>query len=77
MTTRTLPELKADILGYLDTARTVDEVVQHVREDRTLVTNLMTRMAGDRLIMIAPGTCGKCWTTRVKAEKILEGGSDE
>jgi hypothetical protein len=72
--------IRADMLEWLGKeGRTKDEIVAHYSDvDRTFIRNMVERLAGEKAIMLEPGSNGKRWTTasaaklKMRTEEVME-----
>lgn len=71
----TLRDIAAMLCDFVQTPRQEQEIVAHLRDmgiDPTLASNMPAWAAAHGYIAIAPGTCGKRWTTKAKVRQMQE-----
>ena len=69
----TVSELRAGIAAFCETARSVQEILDHTEADREIAKRLILDMAGKKQLMIAPGTSGRMLMRGEKVREILKG----
>lgn len=75
MTETDLEAIVGMIRDYVSTPRLSSEIVDHLEDmgvDHTVASNVVPWAAGRGIIAIAPGTCGKRWTTKAAARKAMQ-----
>ena len=63
--------LRSRIISYCDTARPMQDILDHMGGDRDIIKALILQMTARRELMIAPGTNGKQWISGAKARMML------
>lgn len=63
--------LRERIIAYCDTARPMQDILDHMGGDRDIIKALILQMTARRELMIAPGTNGKQWIAGAKARLML------